>query len=488
MDLSVLQIILWLLIIIYVVGVIGFILLDNRAPQSAFAWLFLLLGFPLFGLIIYLFFGRSYKAFSNEGKLARTGGLSLLYAQVLQPLLDVQQDYVEKVRLEKPESYRQKILNLVQRNSPSLLTAYNRVEILQDAAEKYPRLLEDVRNAKSSIHLLYYIWSEDEYTTQLKDALIERAKAGVKVRALADASCLNVSEQYLKDLRDAGVQIFPYMVFKKIGRLHSANYRSHRKIVVIDGKLGYIGGMNLDKEQLPGGNRLGSWRDTHLRVEGETALALQSAFAVSWYNTTQEIFDAETYFPPVDKSQLPLTPVQITLGGPDSQWKAMQQLYFLMIVTAEKKVQIQSPFFIPDESLLEAIKAVALSGVEVEIMCSKHGTALELAHRASFTYLAEVARSGAKVYMYNKGYFHSKTINVDSQVCAIGTANFDIRSFSLNYEAMAVLYDTEKARELAFDFESDLKSCELLTWEEYQRYPLWRRLLNSITRLASPIL
>ena len=141
-------------------------------------------------------------------------------------------------------------------------------------------------------------------------------------------------------------------------------------------------------------------------------------------------------------------PVQITLGGPNSQWKAMQQLYFFMIMTAERKVQITSPFFVPDASLLEAIKAVALSGVQVEIMVSKHGTVLELAHRATFTYLADVVRSGAKVYLYDKGYFHSKTINIDSQVCAIGTANFDIRSFSLNYEAMAVLYDKDLAVQL----------------------------------------
>jgi cardiolipin synthase len=483
-----LQVLAWIVFAVYVIGVIIFILMDNRTPQSTFAWLFLMLTFPILGFLVYIFFGRNYKAFSNEAKLARIGGLSSLYAQVITPLLDVQNEYIEIVKSKKTESYRHKLLSLVTRNSPSLLTVYNHVEILQDAAEKYPRLLEDVRNAKSSIHLLYYIWSEDEFTIQLKDALIERAKAGVKVHALNDATCLNVSEQYLKDLRDAGVKIFPYMPVKQIGRLHNANYRSHRKIVVIDGRIGYIGGMNLDKEQLPGGNRLGSWRDTHLRIEGETALTLQAAFAVSWYNTTQEIFDAESYFPAVDKSRLPITPVQITLGGPDSQWKAMQQLYFFMIMTAEKKVQIQSPFFIPDESLLEAIKAAALSGVEVEIMCSKHGTAIELAHRASFTYLADVARSGAKVYMYNKGYFHSKTINIDSEVCAIGTANFDIRSFSINYEAMAVLYDSEKACELASDFENDLKSCELFTWEEYQTYPFWRRLLNSITRLASPML
>jgi cardiolipin synthase len=474
--------------VVYLCIVLGIILLDNRSPQSTFAWFFLMLTFPILGFVIYIFFGRNYKAFSNEDKLARMGDLASLYGQVIQPLVKLQDAYSEKIRLEKPESYRQKLVSLVKHNSSSLLTAYNRVEILQDAAEKYPRLLEDVRNAKSSINLLYYIWSEDEFTTQLKDALIERAKVGVKVHGLADASCLNVSKEYLKDLRDAGVQLLAYKTYMKIGRLHSMNYRSHRKIVVIDGKIGYIGGMNLDKEQLPGGNRLGSWRDTHLRIEGEAVHALQSSFAVSWYNTTKEIFDPETYFPGIDLSQLPFTPVQITQSGPDSQWKAMQQLYFFMIMTAEKKVQIQSPFFIPDESLLEAVKAAALAGVEVEIMCSKHGTALELAHRASFTYLAEVARSGAKVYMYNKGYFHSKTINVDSQVCAIGTANFDIRSFSLNYEAMAVLYDADKARELAADFENDLKSCELLTWEDYQIYPFWRRLLNSITRLASPVL
>jgi cardiolipin synthase len=483
-----LQQILSLLIVIYICIVAGVILLDNRAPQSTFAWLFLMVAFPILGFLIYIFFGRNYKAFSNEDKLARIGGLSSLYGQTIQPLRAVQDEYAEIVRREKPESYRRKLLSLVTRNSPSLLTIYNRVEILHDVTEKYPRLLEDVRNAKSSIHLLYYIWSEDEFTVQLKDALIERAKAGVKVHALADASGLGVSKEYLQALQAAGAQLLPYRVYKRIGRLHSSNYRSHRKIVVIDGRIGYVGGLNLDKEQLPGGNRLGSWHDTHLRIEGEAALALQASFAVNWYNTTQEKFDAETYFPKVDISRLPITPVQITLGGPDSQWKAMQQLYFFMIMTAERKVQITSPFFVPDASLLEAIKAVALSGVQVEIMVSKHGTVLELAHRATFTYLADVVRSGAKVYLYDKGYFHSKTINIDSQVCAIGTANFDIRSFSLNYEAMAVLYDKDLAVELAAAFENDLKSCEEFSLEVYQASPLWRRLLNSTARLASPLL
>ena len=160
---------------------------------------------------------------------------------------------------------------------------------------------------------------------------------------LRDATCLNVSKQYLQDLKDAGALLLPYKGYMKIGYLHTLNYRSHRKIVVIDGKIGYIGGLNLDKEQLPGGNRLGSWRDTHLRIEGEAAHALQATFAISWYNTTQEKLDTEEYFPKMDLSQPPLTPVQITLGGPDSQWSAMRQLYFFMIMTAEKGSRFNRP-------------------------------------------------------------------------------------------------------------------------------------------------
>jgi cardiolipin synthase len=468
--------------------VLVIILLDNRAPQSAFAWLLLMLDFPGIGLLIYFFFGRGYKAFSNETKLARIGGLSTPYGLAVQPLVNAQSDYAEKIRLEKPNSFRGKLLHLLYRNSHSFLTGYNRVDILQDVLEKYRLLLEDVRGAQSSINLLYYIWTEDPFTLELKEALIERARAGVRVHALADDSGLSVSGEYLQELREAGVQIFPYKVFRRLSTLHTANYRSHRKIAVIDGRIGYMGGMNLDKEQMPGNNRLGAWRDTHLRIEGEAVLALQASFAVSWFNATKERLGDPSYFPKVQTEDLPFTPIQITPGGPDSQWKAMEQLYFFMIMNASSKVQIQSPFFIPDESLLEAIKAAALSGVEVEIMCSMHGTNLELPHRAAYTYYADVVRAGARIYLYREGYLHCKTINIDSQVCAIGTANFDIRSFYLNYEMMAVIYDEQKAKELSADFQNDIQNCDLFSLEDYQNAPLWRRLLDAVLRLTSPVL
>lgn len=477
----------WLIIAVYAIGVIVLILLDNRSPQSTFAWLFLLIGFPVLGLFIYIFFGRSYKAFTSDEKLARNEmGTEVL--PVIKPLIDAQDKYVQKIANEKPDSYDKRLLNLVKKNSSSLITAYNDVTILQNATEKYPRLMEDIRNAQHSIHLLYYIWSEDEFTIKLKDALIERSKAGVKVRALVDESNFTVSKQYQSDLRNAGVDIRPYKPFKYLGGLHTANYRSHRKIVVVDGKIGFIGGMNLDKEQLPGGNKLGDWRDTHLRLDGEGATTLQLVFAIGWFNTTGEKILDRAYYPPVVPGSKSFTPVQITQGGPDSQWKAMQQLYFFMINSAQEKCYIQSPFFIPDSSLLEAIKAAALAGVDVRIICTPRGGSYQLPYRAAHTYYADVVRAGAKVYLFNKGYFHCKTIIADSRRCAVGTANFDIRSFFLNYETMAIMYDEDKTRELEADFLDDLKNCDEWKLEDYEKAPFWRRLIDSIYRLASPIL
>ncbi|UCD30108.1 MAG: PLDc N-terminal domain-containing protein, partial [Planctomycetota bacterium] len=251
------------LLTIYIIGVAIFIISENRTPQSTFAWLLLLIALPLVGLVIYIFLGRGSHAFSNETELARQemGGDLMRDAG---EMVERRQEYVDRIAKEKPASYRQKLLNLVSQNSSSMLTGYNDIEILQDATMKYPRLLEDIKVAQSSVHLNYYIWTEDKFTLQIKEALIERAKAGLEVRCLYDESGGMMSKQYLQDLKDAGVEIHPYLQFRKVGKLHTVNYRSHRKIAVIDGKIGYVGGLNLDVEQIepPAFDR---WRDTHLR-------------------------------------------------------------------------------------------------------------------------------------------------------------------------------------------------------------------------------
>jgi cardiolipin synthase len=470
---------------VYIVIVVGYIVLENRSPQSTFAWLFLFMLFPIIGLIIYYFFGRTWKTFAKENELAKQDLRSDLL-QDLKPLLDRQQEYAERIAKEKPESYRQQLLRLVDANPSSILTGYNKVEILQNATVKYPRLLEDIRAAQKHIHLNYYIWTEDEFTLEVKAALIERAKAGLEIRALFDASGEAMSKEYLQDLREAGVKIHPYLEYRSLSRIHTVNYRSHRKIAIIDGRHGYIGGLNLDKDQLDGGKYFDSWRDTHLRMTGEAAQALQASFAVNWYNTTGEKFLGESYYPPAETDTF--TPVQITMSGPDSQWAAIRQLYFFMMMAAEEKLYMTSPFFIIDESIMEALKAVALSGVDVKLMFTPSGTTYSMPYYAANTYFKEVAEAGAKIYLYQAGYFHPKTLNIDGKICTIGTANMDIRSFSLNYEGNAVIYDEAHSQELEQAFLKDLEVCKEWTLEEYMSRPAWQRLRDSLSRLASPML
>jgi cardiolipin synthase len=438
---------------VYIVIATIFIIMENRTPQSTFAWLFLFLTLPLVGVIIYIFFGRGRHAFSQETHLARQEMGSEIMRDARE-LIERQEQYIDCIKTEKPASFRKKILNLTRQNSSSVLTGYNDVEILQDAAMKYPRLLADIKAAQSSVHLNYYIWTEDDFTLQVKEALMERAKAGVEVRCLYDESGGAMSKQYLEDLRQAGVEIHPYLKFRKLGHLHTANYRSHRKIAVIDGQIGYVGGLNLDKEQLHP-PKFDTWRDTHLRMVGQAAWGLQASFIISWFNTTGQKVTGKKYFPDVETRNF--MPVQLIQSGPDSQWRAIRQLYFQMIMSAEDKLYLQSPFFIPDESISEALKAAALAGVEVNLMFTPRGSTYQIPYRAAHTYFKDVVEAGAKVYLYEAGYFHPKTLNVDNAVISVGTANMDIRSFSLNYETCAIVYDEEKAKQLEAQFIEDIR-------------------------------
>ncbi len=472
------------LLALYVLMAALYLIQENRSPQSTFAWLFLFLILPLVGIVVYRFAGRGWQAFSKENELARQELDGDLLVD-LRPILARQQEYVDRLATEQPRSFKSKLLRLVQRNSSSIFTGRNEVEILQDASQKYPRLLADLRAARHHIHLNYYIWTEDSFTNEVKEVLIERARNGVKVRCLFDASGGALSRRYLRDLTEAGAEIHPYLEYRSFTRLHSINYRSHRKIAVIDGQIGYTGGLNLDREQLKP-SAFSGWRDTHLRMVGEAAQGLQASFAVSWFNTTGEEFHDPEYYPPIETEQF--LPVQIAQGGPDSQWQAIRQLYFQMIVSAEESIQLQSPFFIPDESILEALRAAALAGVEVQLMFTPRGGTFQVAYRAAHTYYQAVAEAGARIFLYQDAYFHPKTINIDNAVIAVGTANMDIRSFSINYETVAVLYDEGKARELATQFAIDLRHCEEWTLEAYRRAPIGRRLLDSVYRLASPLL
>ena len=471
----------------YAVFVALFLILENRSPQSTFAWLFLLLLVPGLGVLIYWFVGQGRHAFSRERELMRQA-MGNDAQNRFSRFIERQDAIVADLEQREDNVPKRKLLHLIQNNGNGLLTTRNKVTILQNASEKYPAMLEDIENAKHSIHMAYYIWDEDEFTIDLKDKLIAKAKQGVEVRILVDDFGMNVSRRYAKEMLDNGVQMFVYYNYRSPLKLHTVSYRNHRKITVIDGTIGYIGGINIGVDHLTGGKHFNFWRDTHLRLEGESARVLQGVFMTSWYNTTKESLSAERYFPPLTVDLRIRLPIHIVTSGPDSRWNAIRQLYFLMILAAEKHIYIQSPFFIPDDSIAEALKAAALSGIDVRLMCTPRGGVYQLPYAAANTYFADMAEAGVRVYLYQKGYFHPKTISIDGQVCSVGTANMDIRSFSINYESNAVIYDATVAQELEADFLKDIEDCKEFIVEEYEKRPFSHRLSDSFCRLLSPLL
>jgi cardiolipin synthase len=470
------------LFIAYFVVSAAFIINENRRPQATFAWMLLFWVLPVAGILIYLLFGRNRRVFGRQ----RTLIPQEVPGRLLASLGDQHDQALEAMEGRGGPAAR--LARLVRHNAHSALTTENRIEVLQNAECAYPRIIEDLRGAKRFIHLQTYSWASDEIGARLKSILIAKAAAGVEVRVLYDpiGSLLMLSPSYLREMRLGGVHMEPY---SPIWRLHTIGYRNHRRIAVIDGTVGYTGGLNIGQEHLEPGGGFDDWRDTHLRIEGATITVLQAIFAIDWRNAAGEDLLGPEYHPP---TPLPpgtgTVPVQITVSGPDSQWAAIRQLYFAMIVAARRTVRIQSPFFVLDVSITEALRGAALAGVDVEIMLSERGVGQIVPYWAGNTYAAEVAAAGAKVYFYRRGYLHAKTVSIDGEICSIGSANMDIRSFSINYELNAVIYDPPTAQRLEEDFERDLAGCVRFDPDEYRARAWPLRFRDSLTRLCSPLL
>jgi cardiolipin synthase A/B len=462
-----------------------FLILENRRPQATLAWMLAFFFAPGIGVLIYLLFGRDRKAFSRQSSLLRQD-LDAGIVPLLSAMLSRQDG--EIARLEGDNASRTRLMRLVRHNSRSALTRRNRVEILQDAAEFYPRMMEDLRAARSSIHLQYFIWGADTFTESLKEILTAKTMAGIEVRLLYDpiGSLAHLSRAYIREIQAAGVRVAPT---SPLYHLHTISYRNHRKITVIDGAIGYTGGMNIGQEHLDGGKGFTSWRDTQLRIVGEGAALLQAVFMVDWYNALGENLFSGSYYPRTAiEGAMGDVPVQILTSGPDSQWAAIRQLYASMIAAAQRHVRLQSPFFIPDATIAEALRTAALSGVDVKVMVSARASGGKLPEWAGNTYIADIASAGVRVFLYEKGYLHAKTISIDSEICSIGSANIDIRSFSINYELNAVLYNERLARELEEDFERDLAHCTEFDASAYDARHAAVRFRDSVARLFSPLL
>lgn len=470
------------------------IFFERRNPSTTMTWLLLLILLPGVGLVMYFVFGENLRK-RNSRKIQKTKE-ALLSSDASRSAYDLIYLIEEQKRWlsssESDEAFnkddKQAIYMLLNSgNTP--VTMGNKMDLFEEGISKFESLLSDISKAEKHIHMEYYIIKDDNIGNKLREALIERAKAGVQIKVMYDPiGCypLLINHRgFIKSMRDAGIEVRAFMQ-DKVLYYRNINYRNHRKIVIIDGRIGYLGGINVGDEYVHENPRFGFWRDTHLRFEGNVVVMLQMVFLQDWFHRTGESVFKKSYFHVFTKPQGNAT-VQIAASCSDSEQPTIYQSYFYNITHAQKSVYIQSPYFIPDEPLVTAIKSAVLSGVDVRIMFPEIADHFTV-YNASHSYLGEIAELGAKVYFYKKGFIHSKVIMVDNEFASVGTANMDVRSFKINAEINALIYDDESLKKLYDMFERDMQNCELLQNETYLKKSIGRRFVEGCCRLFSPIL
>jgi cardiolipin synthase A/B len=465
---------------IVLAGVVVFI--ERRDIGSTWAWLMVLFFIPIAGFLVYLFLGRQLKQknfyhLSSEER-------SYLQSTVDEQIYQLQNSsFYQRNLLTKHADLL--LMNL--KSSNALLTLYNEIQIFSDGHEKFHSLFEDIRKAQEEIHLQYYIIQGDSLGKRLRDELTKKAMEGVKVRVLYDdIGSKRISLGFFKELIHYGgeVEVFFPSFLKLIN--FRINTRNHRKLCIIDRKIAYIGGFNIGNEYLGLDKKFGYWRDTHLRVQGESVNQLQGRFLLDWNYAAKNKLNLEPYSVPVEKPD-GNTPIQIIASGPNSEIEHIKNTYIKLIMSAKRTVYIQTPYFVPDASFMDACKIALLSGVDVSIMIPSKGDS-PFVYWATLSYAGELIDYGAKIYLYEKGFIHTKTIVVDQEVASVGTANIDTRSFRLNFEVNAVLYDEKAAAQLHGLFLQDCQDSSEYTQKRYKERSTLNKFKEAITRLLSPIL
>ena len=469
-----------ILLLIYWIGVIITLIWEDREPYDTLAWLLALILLPGIGLILYFMVGRDWPAITQKRPW-------------LKKMLAVRRPFMNEVY----ERYRAMDEELLDKAGMTVLGKVGKAiwkenesaplpartfEIYPSGEEYFPVLIEDLARAKRFIHMQYFIWERDELTTQVCDALMERLKAGVEVRILNDwLGNLQYKKDQLKALKEAGAQWGA-----DVSQFNKANYRNHRKITVIDGEVGHSGGVNIGQEYIDGGKKYPAWRDTGIRFTGPAVAGLQRLFAERWWEKHDEsLFDAK-YFP--DPNLDPGTIMtQVVSQGVEDYWHSSTRAHQIAIMGAQKKLLISSPYFVPDQSTHDAMIGAALSGVEVHFMMTGWPDK-KLAFDAAKSYWRPVLEAGGHIYLYMKGFFHSKSMVVDDVACAIGTMNMDIRSLRLHKELMVWNYDPASVARLTQIFDDDLKECREVTLEEVNSWSNWEHFRNSFSRLTSNLI
>ncbi|MHC5249494.1 cardiolipin synthase [Enterococcus sp. LJL90] len=456
---------------------------ERKQTAQTWAWLLVLLFIPILGFVLYIFLGRGIskdKVF--DLKMQEKVGKNVE--------IEAEKAAISRGLFPHPKTGQadpRQLIYMLTFHENSLYTMGNQIHLFTDGRKKFDALIADINQARNHIHLQYYIYRSDELGQEVREALITAAKRGVQVRVLLDAwGSTAVNEKFFAGLKAAGGELaffFPLFVPYINPRI---NYRNHRKIVVIDGKIGYTGGFNIGNEYLGLVKKFGYWRDNHLRIYGDAVYSLQNRFIMDWNSqNTKEIQYEQHLFPEIEATGTKAA--QIVTSGPDSEHEQIKMTYLKMISLAKEEILIQTPYYIPDESIHEALKLALLSGVSVRLQIPNKPDHM-LVYWATYSFSAELLDYGAIVETYENGFIHAKTMIIDRGIASVGSANIDVRSFQLDFEVNAVIYNEDLAEELRAAFFADSQLSKELTKEIYEQRSLLIKFKEGLARLISPLL
>lgn len=486
-----LQILKWIVdgvLILNVAGALYTVFRQRRDIAATWAWLLVLCFLPLFGFVIYAFVGRKLP----ENKLFPLKSKTRLE---LDQIMEHQRKELKETTLTAADQVVKESAGMVQffsRTDYAFLTRRNNVKIITDGHALFEDMFAEIKKAQKHIHVEFYTIYDDQIGNDLRKLLEQKAKEGVEVKVLWDSwGSMGTKRSFFKKLNELGGQAFPFLGTRSALTDFRLNFRDHRKIVVIDGKIGYVGGFNVGDQYLGRKEKFGYWRDTHLKIVGSGVYSLQSRFILDWNATnrahpiSEEFKPGSVYFPVAEVKGH--TSLQIVSSGPDSDIEKIKMGYLKMINAAKKSIWIQSPYLIPDDSVLDALRLAANSGIDVRIMvpCKPDHV---FVYRATQYYAWQCAKWGIKVYYYNNGFLHAKTMVVDGKVSSVGSANLDFRSFKLNFEVNAFMYDENIAHQLEEIFLNDIENSSLQTVGIFNRQSRWLKFKQTFSRLLSPIL
>lgn len=462
--------------IFYIVSAIAIVLViisENRNPLKTISWVLILLLLPLVGIIIYLFFGEDHR----KKKLISRKMQKKLNRKAL--------DREDMLEILNPPAEYKILINLLKELKDAPLYGGNKVTFYSDGADKFEALLCEIEKAKIFIHLQYYIFLDDEIGGKIKNALIQKAQEGVEVRVLYDdVGSWKAKNKFFKEMVRNGVEVEPFLKVKFPLLTSRVNYRNHRKVVVIDGHTGFMGGMNIADRYIEGING-GVWRDSHFKLEGKAVYGLQTSFAIDWYASRSEFLSSGKYFPPILTAGNNL--IQIITSGPNGQFREILQGIVHAISNAKEYVYIQTPYFIPNDILLSAIQNAALSGLDVRVMLPKKSDTT-FVHIATLSYIRDLLNANVKVHFFTPGFIHSKMIVIDDNLVITGSANMDVRSFEHNFEIDAFIYNKGTASQAKEIFYKDLLQTEIVDRDVWEARPRFERFGESVMRMFTPLL